>query len=94
MASSVRRPLFVASVPRLSRSCYTQGMASTDRQRWARVPPALAWKGPGLPTQWVRVLDQHLEGSQALPGYVWLDMPGKVRHVQADMLEFQEKQTE
>lgn len=32
--------------------------------------------------------DQHPEGSPALPGYVWLDMPGKVRHVAEGSLEF------
>jgi hypothetical protein len=40
------------------------------------------------------VLEEHPEGSQALPGYVWLDMPGKVRHVAADMLEFREERPE
>jgi hypothetical protein len=29
---------------------------SQQPQRWARCPPALAWKRPGLPTEWVRVL--------------------------------------
>jgi hypothetical protein len=33
-------------------------MASTDPQRWARVPPAIAWKRPGLPTEWTRVLER------------------------------------
>src|SRR5687767_12733513 len=33
-------------------------MASTDRQRWARVLPGLAWKRPGIPTFWCRVF-QH-----------------------------------
>jgi hypothetical protein len=61
---------------------------STARQRWARVPPGLAWKRPGLPTQWVRVLERHPEGTKALPGYVWLETPGKVLHVGANELEF------
>ena len=39
----------------------TPRMASTDRQRWARVPPALAWKHPGLPTTWTRVLERNPE---------------------------------
>jgi hypothetical protein len=47
-------------------------------QRWARCPPHLVWTRPGLPTSWVRVLERHAEESKALPGYVWLDMPGKV----------------
>jgi hypothetical protein len=63
-------------------------MGSTDPQRWARVPPRKAWKHPGLPVDWVRVLDRHPEGVEALPGYVWLDMPGKVRHVREIDLEF------
>ena len=63
-------------------------MASTDRQRWARVPPALAWKRPGLPTDWVRVLERHPDDVAALSGYVWLDTPGKVLHVEASRLEF------
>jgi hypothetical protein len=42
--------------------------------RWARVPPALAWKRPGLPTEWTRVLEaMNLE---PLPGYVWLVING------------------
>jgi hypothetical protein len=66
------------------------GMGSTEHQRWARVPPGLAWKRPGLPAQWLRVLARHREGVAALPGYVWLDMPGNVRHAQASELEFRE----
>jgi hypothetical protein len=64
-------------------------MESSDPQRWARCPPHLAWKRPGLPTSWVRVLERHPEGAEALPGYVWLDMPGKLRHVPRHELEFQ-----
>jgi hypothetical protein len=63
-------------------------MTSTDRQRWARVPPGLAWKRPGLPNYWVPVLERHPEGVEKLPGYVWLDTPGKVLHVEASRLEF------
>jgi hypothetical protein len=33
-------------------------------QRWARVPPGLAWKHPGLRRDWVRVLERHPEGAQ------------------------------
>jgi hypothetical protein len=32
---------------------------STAHQRWARVPPGLAWKRSGPPAQWVRVLERH-----------------------------------
>jgi hypothetical protein len=63
-------------------------MASTDRQRWARVLPALAWKHPGLPTTWTRVLERNPEAMnlEPLPGYVWLDGPGKVLHDPATAL--------
>jgi hypothetical protein len=67
-------------------------MASTDRQRWARVPPHFAWKHPGLPTNWTRVLERHSEAMnpEPLPDYVWLDAPGKVLHVEERLLEFVE----
>jgi hypothetical protein len=61
---------------------------TTDRQHWARVPPALAWKRPAFPTEWTRVLERHPEGVEKLPGYVWLDTPGKLTHVWAAALEF------
>jgi hypothetical protein len=38
--------------------------------------------------RWVPVLNRHPEGEVALPGYVWLDMPGKVRSVDPHLLEF------
>ena len=63
-------------------------MGLTDRQRWARCPPGQQWKRPGLPTEWVRVLEHHPEGVEALPGYVWLEMQGKPRHVGEHELEF------
>jgi hypothetical protein len=34
------------------------------------------------------VLKRHPEDVQGLPGYLWLDMPGKVRSVDAHELEF------
>jgi hypothetical protein len=52
------------------------------------VPQELAWKRPGLPTEWIRVLERHPKGVEALPGYVWLDAAGKVLHVEAARLEF------
>ena len=64
-------------------------MGSTDAKRWARGKPALLWRRPGLPRDWVRVLERHPEPmglagqGWSLPGYVWLDMPGKVRSVSA-----------
>ncbi len=65
-------------------------MESTDRQRWARVPPHLAWKHPGMPTEWTRVLERNEEAMnpEPLPGYVLLDTAGKVLHVEASRLEF------
>lgn len=67
-------------------------MASTDRQRWARVPPHLAWKRPGLPTNWVRVLERNPEAMNPdpMPDYVWLDTPEKVLHVEESRLQFRE----
>jgi hypothetical protein len=71
-------------------------MASTDRQRWARVLPALAWKHPGLPTTWTRVLERNPEAMnpEPLPGHVWLDTPGKVLHVSEHQLEFTDEPPE
>jgi hypothetical protein len=63
-------------------------MEYTNLQRWARGLPHLLWKRPGLPRDWVRVLERHPEGEKGLPGYVWLDMPGKVRSVDPHLLEF------
>ena len=57
----------------------------------ARVPPHRAWKHPGLPTEWTPVLEPNEEAldPEALPGYVWLDLPGEgVLHVPAADLEF------
>jgi hypothetical protein len=34
------------------------------------------------------VLERHPDGFVAQPGYVWLDMPRKVRHVGEHELEF------
>ena len=67
-------------------------MASTDRQRWARVFPHLAWKRPGLPTNWTRVLEWNPEAMNPDPllGYVWLDTPGKVLQVPTAAREFRD----
>jgi hypothetical protein len=59
-----------------------------DPQRWARGLQHLLWKRPGLPRDWVPVLERHPEGVKGLPSYVWLDMPGKVRSVGEHELEF------
>jgi hypothetical protein len=65
-------------------------MESTPPQRWARVRPALAWKHPGLPADWVPVLDRNSEAMnpEPLPGYVWLKLPSKVLHAPEHELEF------
>ena len=54
-------------------------MSSTDRQRWAIVPPGLAWKPPGLPPEWCRVVERNDEAMnpEAKPGYVWLEVRGR-----------------
>jgi hypothetical protein len=54
------------------------------------VPPRLAWKRPGLPSEWVRVLQEHPEGETTLPDWVWLDMWPKARAVAAHLLEFRD----
>ena len=68
-------------------------MPSTDRQRWARVPPHLAWKRPGLPTEWTPVLERNPEAMKPEPlkDYVWLDTPGRPLHVWASHLEFRDE---
>jgi hypothetical protein len=63
-------------------------MEFPETRRWARGKPALLWKRPWLSRGWVRVLERHPEGVRGLPGYVWLDMPGKVRSVEEHELEF------
>jgi hypothetical protein len=54
-------------------------MASTDRQRWARVPPGLAWRRPGLPTHWTLVLERNPEAMNPdpLPGSVCSILPAR-----------------
>jgi hypothetical protein len=57
------------------------------------------WRVPGYAARpaacqcWVPVLERHPEGVVRLPGYVWLDTPGKVRSVAAHELEFREDET-
>jgi hypothetical protein len=50
-------------------------MPSTDRECRARVPSHLACKHPGLPRDWVLVLERNEETMrpEPLPGYVWLE---------------------
>ena len=56
------------------------------------VPPHLAWKLPGLPRDWTRVLERNEEAMnpEPLPGYVWLDTRGKRTHVWVAHLEFRD----
>ena len=63
-------------------------MGTTHHRQWARCLPSLAWKRPGLPQEWVRVLAQHPEGIRALPDYVWVKYGGRALHVMARELEF------
>jgi hypothetical protein len=66
--------------------------SSTNRQRWARVPPGVAWRRPGLPTEWVPVVDRNDEAMypDAKPGYVWLEVRGRRLYVWAEHLEFRD----
>ncbi len=50
-----------------------------------------AWKRPGLPAHWVRVLERNPDEAVAQPGYVWLDIQGKVRHVGTHELDFKDE---
>ena len=59
------------------------------------LPPHFAWKHPGLPTTWTRVLERNPEAMnpvamrpEPLEGHVWLDTPGKVLHADERFLEF------
>jgi hypothetical protein len=67
-------------------------MQSPERQSWARVPPGMAWRRPGLPTEWVPVLQRNDEAMypDAKPGYVWLQVGERLLHVWAEHLEFRE----
>jgi hypothetical protein len=57
------------------------------------VLPAIAWKRPGLPTGWSRVLERNPEAMNPdpLPGYGGSDTLGKVLPVPADHLEFKKR---
>jgi hypothetical protein len=67
-------------------------MQSTNPKRWARVPPGLAWKRPGLPTEWVPVLERNPDAMNPdpQPGYVWLAVPGRVLYAPEHVLEFRD----
>jgi hypothetical protein len=45
---------------------------------------------PGIPREWTPVLDIHQTAfhPEPLPGYAWLQLPGKIRAVGRQFLEF------
>jgi hypothetical protein len=53
-------------------------------------PEPAGLERPGLPAEWVPVLEHHPEGVVGLPGHVWLDMSRRVPHVRERELEFAE----
>jgi hypothetical protein len=67
-------------------------MTSTIINAWPG-RPELAWRRPGLPREWVLVLDRNPNATlnpDPLPGYVWLDTRGKLLHAPQDALKFRE----
>ena len=73
-AAPIRHALISLDVGKVT-AVITSGMPPTGRQRWARVPPHLAWKHPGMPTEWTRVIEEMPADMlyPLLPGYVRLD---------------------
>lgn len=68
-------------------------MESPNRQKWTGVPPALASRRPGMPTDWVPVVDPETDDMiNPLPdGYVLLDVGrGRQLRAWAAHLEFRE----
>lgn len=69
-------------------------MVTTDHKGWARVPPHLAWKRPGLPREWTRVLEEMpaVMLNPLPPGYVLLDArEGRPLRAWAAELEFRDE---
>lgn len=56
---------------------------------WARMPPRLAWKRPGLPAEWCPVLecDPNEPKRAPLAGWVFLYVDGRIREVDGTPLE-------
>jgi hypothetical protein len=56
---------------------------------WARVPPALGWRRPGLPREWCPVLecDPGEPKRAPLAGWVYIYESGRVREVDSRILE-------
>ena len=69
--------------------------APTPNERPARAPRAIGkarggGQHAGIPGEWTPVLDVHPTAFQpdALPGYVWLQLPDRIRQVHRQVLEF------
>jgi hypothetical protein len=56
-------------------------------------PAGARLEASGLPTEWTRVLEQQSDAlnPKPLPVYVWLELPGKVLHVEGARLEFMDE---
>jgi hypothetical protein len=56
---------------------------------WARVPPLLSWKHPGLPRDWSPVVHcpPDKPRRRALPGWLYLFQNGEVREIDRRFLE-------
>ena len=54
----------------------------------------MAWRRPGLPTNWTRVIKRNPDAMNPdpQPGYELLDTPGKVLHVGEHELEFRDSE--
>jgi hypothetical protein len=68
---------------------------STPNEQPARAPRVIGkargrGQHPGIPTEWTPVLDVHPVAFQpdALPGYVWLQLPDRIRQLHRQCLEF------
>jgi hypothetical protein len=69
--------------------------APSPNQRPARAPRVIGkargrGQHPGIPREWTPILDDHPTAFQpdALPGYVWLQLPDRIREVHRQCLEF------
>ena len=71
-------------------------MSSDLPRRWARVQPQMSADTPGYPTVGCRIVARHPDDilyPEPLPGYVWLDAPGRPGHplhVESKALEFRD----
>jgi hypothetical protein len=69
-------------------------MSDVTLQRWARLRPEFHSRYPAAyQGKWYRVLEGHPDPSvTTLTGWVWLDMPGKVRNMWAGHLEIADRE--